>query len=268
MTGDAPLSYPDTLATFEKLVCVAISFSDASGGIYTSNLGIEATKVYTRLTLSAMTINALLPGNCINRTKLWDFPSVATLTRTFLETCHRYLYLAEAGLSPDESEFRLKLFYYHMNSEKYRLYKEMSARHETLQDFESRLPTARAEIEASPVYAALHKHRADKVRSGHTEMHLTDEEVAARSNLAGGRFKSIYRLLSNHSHGSPFATFSQSNTRGRGVENDVERDYMTLSITLLDQYLSTVIVRQVQLLSLEPTHPEGYEFAKQTMVLR
>lgn len=64
------IAYRKALGTYERLVLIAISFSDASGGLKTTNLGIESTKIYTRITLSAMTINALLPGNKVNKTDL------------------------------------------------------------------------------------------------------------------------------------------------------------------------------------------------------
>jgi len=237
---------------------------DASGGVHTSNLGIESTKIYTRITLSAITINALLPGNKDNRTDLWDFPSIAILTRAFIETCHRYFYLSEPGLSDSESAFRLKLFYFHMNSEKYRLYKEFGASQDAIKDFEENLPHAKSDLISSPIYCGLPKYKAEKIKSGNAGMHLTDDEVAAHFSLVGGHFKPIYRLLSNLSHGSPFATYSQSNERGRGMENEAEKNYLVLMLKLLNQYLSRVILSQVALLSIERVNPDGYRYAQET----
>lgn len=257
------VEYIEALKTFERLVNSAITFSDASGGLYTTNLGIEATKVYTRITLNALTITSVLPENRVNGTKLWDFPSIATLARTFLETCHRYLYLSEPNLNEQDASFRLKLYFFHMNSEKYRLYKELGEDQKTLSDFEESLPKKKDALMASPMYSALPKHIAEKVRRGNTEMHLSDDAIAEKYSLLGGRFKPIYRLLSNHSHGAPFATYSQSNERGRGFENDTEVSYITLSLMLLNQYLALVIQRQVKLLSLEHVDRESLGHARQ-----
>lgn len=255
--------YAEALKTFERLMDTAITFSDVSGGLYTTNLGIEATKVYTRLTLSAMTITSVLPENCVNSTKLWDFPSVASLARTFLETCHRYLYLSERNLDEQDEKFRLKLYFFHMNSEKYRLFKEFGADQKTLSNFEENLPKAKDALMSSPIYSTLSTHMAEKVRRGNTGMHLSDDALAERYCLLGGKFKPIYRLLSNHSHGAPFATYSQSNERGRGFENNAEVDYITLTLMLLNQYLAIVIQRQVKLLSLELVDPPALEHTKQ-----
>lgn len=251
------------LNIFERLVRSAVSFSEASGGILTNNSGIQSTKIYTRITLSAMTINGLLLANSVNRTSLLDFPSVATLTRAFIETCHRYFYLSQLDLCAAEAAFRLKLFYYHMNSEKLRFCKETGERPEVQKRFEDNLPQDKLELMSSSIYAALTKEVADKVRKGVTDMHLTNDEVAAQFGLIGGQFKPIYRLLSNHSHGSPFSTYSQSNERGRGEDNVVEREYLILILKLLNQYLSRTIVSQVELLSLKGVHPDDYRYAQE-----
>lgn len=253
--------YRKQLQTFEHLITCAVRVSDASGGIHTSNLGIEATKIYTRITLSAMTIGSILPTNQVNKTKLWDFPSVASLGRAFMETCHRYLYLCEDALSEDEAEFRLKLFFYHMNCEKYRLYKDFEAKPEVLADFEEKIPQAKVALIASTIYKTLPSHMAEKVRRGNTEMHISDEVVANKHALIGGRFKPIYRLLSNYAHGAPFATYSQSNTRGRGFANVAEIQYIELIVRLLNHYLSVAILNQVRLLNMHDTQKKEVAYA-------
>lgn len=258
------LSYSEQIKIFERLVAMAVSVSDKSGGIQTTMLGIEATKIYTRLTLSAMTINAILPQNTINNHKLWDFPSTAILARAFFETTHRYLYLCIPGESEEEHKFRQKLHYYHMNLEKYKLYKELGSHPEWLPEFEKNLPLEKALLMESTIYKALDKNTQNKVRSGNTEMHLTDEQIANEYKLAFGKFKPIYRLLSNHTHGSPFATTSQSNQRGRGIENEVEKDLLAVTLMLLNRYISKVIISQVALLSLERNCKQAVVYAKKT----
>lgn len=242
-------SYPDELRVYEGLIPQLVQVSDSSCGIDTTTVCIEGTKIYTRVVLSAMTIGAILPNNCVNHSELWDFPSVAILARSLIEAAHRYLYLIEPGISGEETVFRRKLHFYRINCEKYRLYSEKGDS-EILKEFEEKLPLAKAEIMESPVYLSLDKDRAKKVRSGNVDMHLSDAEVAKANNLINEHFGFYYRLLSNHSHGSPFATTSQSNTRGRGTENEAESFYLALTLRLLNRYLSKSLLSQVELLSI------------------
>jgi hypothetical protein len=251
MSESGGLNYTTELIAYEKLVRNAVVVSDCSGKIQTTTLGIEATKIYTRLTASVITIDRILPKNRLNDCDFWDFPSVATLSRPFIETCHRYFYLAEPGESEEEKFFRRKLHFYHLNSEKYKLYKEIGYGEDVLAEFEIALPKAKNELVNSDFYKTLAPHIKKEVRSGNTEMHLTNDEVAELYDLAFGHHKSMYRLLSNHAHGSPFATTSQSDERGRGFENPAERDYLSLCLMLLERYLSRVIMCQIGLMGIE-----------------
>ncbi|WP_353113654.1 DUF5677 domain-containing protein [Salinisphaera dokdonensis] len=251
MADEQKLNYSAELEAYERLVRSAVVVSDNAGNIPTTTLGIEATKIYTRITASVITIDRILPRNRLNNSDFWDFPSVATLSRTFIETCHRYFYVAEPGQSDEEQLFRRKLYFYHMNCEKYKLYKDIGYGPEVLGEFEVGLPEAKKELVDCSFYKKLKPHTRKKVRTGNSEMHLSNDEVAELYNLSFGRHKSMYRLLSNHAHGSPFATTSQSNERGRGFENAAERDYLSLCLMLLQRYLSRVVICQVNLLGLE-----------------
>ncbi|MBX6963910.1 DUF5677 domain-containing protein [Alcaligenes faecalis] len=255
-------SYEDELKQYEQLIPYLIQVSDSSGGIITNTIGIESTKIYTRLVLGAMTIGSILPANQVNHSSLWDYSSVAILTRSLMEAAHRYFYLVEPGLSEEETNFRQQIYFYRINCEKYRLYSE-KIEHEVLKGFEENLPVAKAAIMQSNVYAALDKNMAQKIRSGNSDMHLTDAEVAKRNGLITENFEFFYRLLSVQAHGSPMATTSQSNSRGRGLGNEAESFYLSLVLRLLSHYLSKTLLSQVELLSLHEKCSEPISFARE-----
>lgn len=258
--NDESESYQDELQLYELLMPHLVQVSDSSGGIDTTTIGIEGTKIYTRLVLGAMTIGAILPANQVNHINLWDYSSVAVLARSLIEATHRYLYLIDPGVSQEEADFRRQLHFYRINCEKYRLYSEKKD-HEVLKEFEEKLPIAKAKLMESSVYAGLDKHLAKKVRSGKADMHLTDAEVAKRNGLISEHFEFYYRLLSIQAHGSPMATTSQSNTRGRGFENEAESFYLSLALKLLSRYLSKALLSQVHLLALQSKCADAVDFA-------
>lgn len=114
----------------------------------------------------------------------------------------------------------------------------------------------------SSVYASLDKNMAQKIRSGNSDMHLTDAAVAKRNGLITEHFEFFYRLLSIQAHGSSMATTSQSNSRGRGLENEAENFYLSLVLRLLGRYLSKTLLSQVDLLSLHEKCSESVSFAR------
>lgn len=164
--------YNEVLSTFRELVLAAINVSEMSGKINTSTLGVEATKIYTRLTLNCMTIQNVLP----NSSGIWDFPSLAVLIRSYIETSHRYFYLSEKGLSEDEAEFRRHLYFYHLNMEKFRLF-STKPEHEILNEFKEKLPKALIEIKALPFFKELTKYYKNKITAGNADMHISDEMI-------------------------------------------------------------------------------------------
>jgi hypothetical protein len=258
---DNAASYRDELRRYEQLIPHLVQVSDSSGGIDTSITGIEGTKIYTRLVLSAMTVGAILPTNQVNHSNLWDYPSVGILARSLMEASHRYLYLVESGISEEDADFRRKLHFYRINCEKYRLHSEKKD-HGVLKEFEEKLSVAKAKIMRSSIYAGLDKNMAKKVRSGNSDMHLTEAEVAKRNGLITEHFEFFYRLLSVQAHGSPMATTVQSNSRGRGLENEAENFYLSLLLRLLGRYLSRALLTQVDLLALQKKCSESVSFAK------
>ncbi|MGP5565442.1 DUF5677 domain-containing protein [Vreelandella alkaliphila] len=249
--------YEENSSLFLSLVDAAVDVSDKSGGILTSGQRIEATKIYTRLTLSALTIERILPSN----SGLWDFSSIAILARSFIETVHRYCYIAETDLSEDELEFRSRIYFFHVNMEKFRLYSSQPG-HEVLESFENGLPKSKKAIVESSFFCSLPKHWQNKIKSGYADMHISDELVSQRQGLIRENYSFYYRILSNHSHGSPLSTTSQSNIRGRGLKNDAEQFYITLTLQILNRYLSHVIDKQVELLSLEAKCQSSLNVAK------
>lgn len=72
--------FKENSSLFKSLVGAAVDVSDKSGGILTSGQRVEATKIYTRLTLSAITIEHILPTTF----GIWDFSSIAILARSFI----------------------------------------------------------------------------------------------------------------------------------------------------------------------------------------
>lgn len=243
--------YLEVLETFRKLVEAALTVSSLSEKVQTTSIGIESTKGFTRICVNAMSIQSLFPENEMNASKWWDFSSISVLTQALMGVCHRYLYLSEQGLSSSESDFRLALYYHHLNTEKYKFYKGPGVPLGATKQLEINLAKDKAKLVEFEIFKSLENRSADDVRNGKVCMHLTDEETSERYELLNDEFKTMYRILSNHAHGPYFAKSSQSDKRGRGIENEVEIYYMWLSLQILNRYLSKAVLNQIELLNLK-----------------
>jgi hypothetical protein len=233
----------------ERLLFAAMEVSQAAGGIKTSTRNIRATQLYTRLTVGSYTFVRLLPANQLTRdlSEFWDWPSVACIARNIMETYHAFHYLSSADLSDEEVDMRISLMHLHLNSEKYKLYKEWKPGHPILEEFERGLPKDRERLQKAPAFSRLTKGRQADLLRGRAAMHLSQAEVGEALPFMGRRFCALYRLLSTHVHSVPFSFVSQSNERGRGDENSAERFYMSLAIAIVVKYLSSAVLEMARM---------------------
>jgi hypothetical protein len=230
--------------SMERLLQAAMVVSQSAGGIQTSDRYIRATQLFTRLTVGSYTYVRLLPANSITRDRsdFWDWPSVACIARNIVETYHAFYYLLEPGLSEEECDMRLALMRLHLNSEKYRLYKEWKPDAEILKSFEVGIPNDRERLRKNKAFRKLSEGRQLELLKGRAAMHLTQAEIGEGLPFIDRYFRPIYRLFSIHVHSTPFSFQAQSNERGRGDENDAERMYITLSIQVVRKYVSAAVL--------------------------
>ena len=255
--------YDKQLADFESVLLAAMKISTTLGGIYTTWRNIRATQLYTRMTISSFTFTSLLPGSRRHprRDEFWDWPSVASVARNIIEAYLLYFYTGIDQIPEEEARFRLELFTYHINSEKYRLYSDWKAGQDVLRPFEDGLPRSREALKAHPFFNSLTQPQRDRAISGKSPTYLSRDELIARLPFDGSELKPFYRFLSNQTHTTPFSFFSQSNQRGRGEENEAERGYILFATRLVWKYLSAAAI------GTERMFPDHYATTKDAELL-
>ncbi|MGC3948002.1 MAG: DUF5677 domain-containing protein [Chryseolinea sp.] len=242
--------YTGLLTDLQNYLDFAIDVSDATAG----RKGvpwrqIRAHQFYIRMTVTCMSLLRLLPGNRIARGHFdfWDFPAVANLTRTFIEAYHNFFYVGVDNVNDDESKFRLSIFNYYVNVEKYRLYTEFGVPEAELQDFKINIPMARKSLEDDPLFGIIPDNLKKPIKNGKVFMYLTQNQVAQRLSIPSHGFAGFYRFLSNQIHATPFSVFSQSDTRGRGLENEIEVIYIVMCMDFVLKYLVMAIDEMINI---------------------
>lgn len=241
--------YEAELARLDDLLGIAILVSDLVGGIKTTTRNIRATQLYTRLVAASLTFIRLLSGNkhATSEVEWWDWPSVGTLARGVIETYNAFFYIGVEKVPPSEVELRINLMHFHLNFEKYRLYRDWGKSDEELQDFIDGLPIDRERLKNNTVFQTLPEKQQTQLLKGKTPMHLSHHEINERAKIITNSFKPIYRLFSNQVHTTPLSFQSQSNTRGRGFENDAERFYITLATQVVIKYLANAVINMTDI---------------------
>jgi hypothetical protein len=245
MSSASRATYDEELAFLDDLVISAIKVSTVSGGVWRLNRYIVATQICTRLTISAATFLRALPHNRFLRAPkrdLWDWPSAAALTRSMLEMYLSFYYIGVDQTDDEDCDFRLRLFYYHSNYEKWRLYRDFGVPENQLNDFIEKIPEVKSQLCSHPMFNRLSIEQRKRVSSSRYALYMTRTEIEHRLPFPGEEISFFYRFLSHQVHATPFATLSQSNGRGRGFENDTECIYLIWAIRLWRKYIGASIV--------------------------
>ena len=241
--------YLENLETFEDFFDFSVDVSDSTMRIHVPSHLVRANQLFTRLTVTSMSIIHLCPANRIwgSSAQFWDFISVATLARNLIENYHAFFYIGVEEVTTAERSFRLDLFNFHLTNEKYKLYKEGGSGEEILKEFEEKLPIAKEGLKAHPFFLHLSREKAKKILKGDESMLLSQREISDRVPFNTYEFTPLYRLFSNHTPSTPYAFFSQNNERGRGAENEEEVHYLAMTLAFCTKYLSAAILDMTRL---------------------
>lgn len=243
-------SYIEKLREIENYLDFAIDISDRTSGKKNVPWKLaRAHQLYIRLTVTCLSFIRLLPKNRYLKTNFdfWDFPSVANIARNFIETYHIFYYVGVDNITAEETDLRLLIFNYHLNNEKYKLYKEFGAPIEDLKEFELNLPKVKEQIKNHKAFHIIEANRVKGILSGTEFMSMTHKEISDKIEFNTKEFRPMYRFLSNQIHSTPFSFFSQSNERGRGIENEPEVTYIVMCIDFVTKYLLAAITDIIKL---------------------
>lgn len=242
--------YLKKLEEIQNYLDFAIDISEATAGQKNVQLSLaNGHQLYNRLTMTCLSFIHLLPRNRYfpSKGEFWDFFSLATLGRSFAENYFAFFYVCVEHVTLQESEFRQLLLTFHMNNEKYKFFKESNADADLLKEFEAKLPEAKRELAEHPFIQTLNKKAQGDLLKGNLFKYLSNKEIAERIPFSTKEFNPLYRFLSNHTHSTPWSFFTQNNSRGRGIENETEVVYVSLTIDFVTKYLLAAIIDMMRL---------------------
>lgn len=243
-------AYNSEQSAFDSLLDAVLQVSSLQGGIDTDARRRIGVKLYTRITVASVTLYRLTPGNrLIYREAFawWDWPSVAAVTRNILEAYLNFHYIAVEPLGPEEDEFRQRVFWYHDNIEKYKLYKSWNAPQDVLKDFEIKLSNEKAWLENHVTASNLTNAQRKSALSGKHPCYLSREVILSRLPFGTDEVQGYYRMFSANVHAAPFSWQRNDNDRGRGEENKVEKEYIRMALNFARKYIAASVIEMCQL---------------------
>jgi hypothetical protein len=187
----------------------------------------------------AIAINRLLPQEEKEPSNIhsWDFGSIATLTRNFIETFHSFFYIGIEDIDNEEWNLRLKVFHLHDCSRRAELFKiigETSQQEKFLNISKDLLN----EIMQNKKFMTLNPDLQRRITKAETAFILGRQEIERRIDPTDSSIKLVYLFLSNQTHSFPMAYYRTENEgRGSSVENKTDKAYIILCLGWITDYL-------------------------------
>jgi hypothetical protein len=258
------LSYLEELALYDKVLTFTGLISLYQHGIQTNGRGIRAVKIFTRQTLTAISLNRLLPRPTSTRPSeedLWDLCSIASLTRNIIEGYLSLNYFGIENITESEAELRFFLLQLHKNIEWYNLRKNEMETSE-LKQFEEGIEEEKNRIKNHSYLSKLSNDQRKRAIQGR-EMYKTKFDFETELPICKDLIKH-YRHLSNLVHPLPLSIERTDNLRGRGIGSEPDISYCLICLMLARRYLAATVTGIVDLFPNEL----GIKFKKELESIR
>jgi len=236
--------------SFDTVLKAIVLISQKQHGINTDGRGVRAVKIFTRQTLTGLSLDKILPSqNFIEDYKedFWDISSIASLSRNILEGFLSLHFFGLEKVSSNEAELRFFIWQLHRNKEWYNIRKEDNHEDPELEYFKKGIPEQKERIKNHPFLKELSKAQQEKALKGH-EIYKTKADFENELNVCKDLRKN-YRLLSNLVHPLPLSVERVVNEKGRGLRNEFDMYYSLISMMLARSYLAASTVGIVDLFS-------------------
>lgn len=227
--------------------------------MYTHNRRTDSERIalacilFVGIVLRARSLLRLLPGSELHprdAESTFDLASIATVSRSLMESCYVFFSLAVEDVAEDERQARILVAQLHEVVESRTMFRKLGDGGSSEdKQLTARIRELRLQIEDNAYMRSLDAEKLEVLQQGSTpllgsmqdisEYYLDDRDFA--------RF--LYKWLSNYTHSHPFAYFRTSPERGRGIENSAEAKLASL---ILEQCSEHLILCCQQFLDLVP----------------
>jgi len=219
--------YKARLEKFDSALCEAIAVSQASAGRYPLANVAYASRVFTQMCGAGVSLIRAAPLTRWARSEFedWRFGSVAGHARSLLDGFLLFSYLMEPTDSEAELQARINVMHLNDCTRRFELLRNIGLT-EDLQGLEEQRAELQEGLVGNEHFKSLPPGVQKNCMNGRFLTIDTRDEMLAKVGFEKGQFDAIYDLWSQHVHILPISFYRiESNGRGTGLENHVDRSY-------------------------------------------
>ena len=242
MKSIANAEYQKALHEFDAAICEATAVSQASSGrMAPINIGY-ASYVFTGLCGAGTSLVRAAPYSRWVRSDFqnWHFSAIAGYARAILDGYLLFNYLIAP--STDELELKARINVMHINDcvRRIQLHKNIGSASD-VDGFERQRDELCEKLKNNDYFKLLPEKSQKNFLNGKYLMLETRNEMLEKVGFIKNEFDALYDLWSQHIHILPMSFYRiEANGRGTGIENDVDRGYMTAALKLCAAILTDV----------------------------
>lgn len=232
------VDFLEELDLYDQVLALTQLFSLNQQSIETNGRGVRGMKIFTRQTLTAISLRKLFPHPNDNEERdaqFWDIGSLASLTRNLMEGYISLHYFGIEKISESEADLRFQLLQLHRNIEWYNI-RLKSLSEDEKAEFEKGILKQQNKIRSHPYLANLSARQRGRVLQWR-EMYKSKPEFE-KEVLICRDLVEHYRFLSNLVHPLPLSIERTDNDRGRGIGSDIDVTYCLNCLMLARKYLA------------------------------
>lgn len=218
-----------------------------------------ASALFTTLCVRCASMAVLLPRSTWSqkRVDLWDYASIASLSRGILEIRLTFYYLSVDKCRDEEWAARKTLLDLHDCVTRLKLFTDLGDK-KNIEGFEQEAKELRDRLSANVFFNRL-QHRDQRRYLKGRESHFEPlETIAERVDVDSTSYRVVHRIASNHIHGLPMSFYRMDGgQRGRGVYSETEEGYSMIFITFVRELMTDACREMNDLFAFALPEPES-----------
>lgn len=236
------IDFPQTLAQykvflheFDAAICEASAVGQAQANRMAPLHVGYATRIYARMCGHGISLIRAVPLSrwVHSNFQHWDFGASAPHARAIMEASLLFIYLMQDSVSDDEVQARINVMHLNDCTRRKDLFQDLGVPTDEAEQFEAQAEEIRERLRKNHYFTSLPTGTQKSCLNGKYLTILCRDDLIDAAGFKKGSFDAIYDLCSQHTHVLPLSFYRmEPNGRGTGLENDTDRGYIGMALSL------------------------------------
>lgn len=214
--------YKEIINSFDRLNNYAIEISSNLTGITTNeDRFLYATTIFSKLVCHALSLRKISPSlNSDVVNELWDVSSACAIARALIESYEALAYISLNDITPDEREFRIKLWELHDLQRRIKMLVQINSKNPELSTIKNSSELLHTEITQHTLFSNCSGNVKNKINNKEAPgFYLSQQERNNVSGINHAYHNTATMALSQYVHTLPMAVHQLMNFRAGDPES-------------------------------------------------